>query len=237
VKIALLRIGVDTGTGGIHGPLFQDRSFEYIPIPDGFGVDHRTYGNVVGRHGHPLASYFPFSRRAAIARRSVHLDPEFETFTYGDPTRPKAGLSTLTRADLLVFYGGLQGWDFVCDPSLYLFGYFEVEAAGRADDFVEEDFERSFSANFHVRHRAVFEQQRNELVLVKGSPRSRLLQKAVRISEQAINCAGQPLHILSADMRRIFGDFGGHVSIQRSPTRWVAPEFVEKAAMFVRGLR
>src|SRR6266487_182948 len=79
VKIALLRIGVDTGTGGIHGPLFQDRSFEYIPIPDRFGLDHRTYGNVVGRHGHPLASYFPFSRRAAIARRSVHLDPEFET--------------------------------------------------------------------------------------------------------------------------------------------------------------
>ena len=36
MQVVLLRVGIDTGSGGIHGPLFADGSFEYIPIPDGF---------------------------------------------------------------------------------------------------------------------------------------------------------------------------------------------------------
>ncbi len=35
----------------MHGPLFQNGSFEFIPIPDPKGQDERTYGNTVGRHG------------------------------------------------------------------------------------------------------------------------------------------------------------------------------------------
>ena len=52
MQVVLLRVGIDTGSGGIHGPLFSDGSFEYIPIPDSFrgkGVDKRTYGNTRGR--------------------------------------------------------------------------------------------------------------------------------------------------------------------------------------------
>ena len=54
MKVALLRIGIDTGSGGMHGPLFRDGTFDYIPIPDGFGgvgVDARgnVYGAVVRR--------------------------------------------------------------------------------------------------------------------------------------------------------------------------------------------
>jgi hypothetical protein len=37
-------------------------------------------------------------------------------------------------------------------------------------------------------------------------------------------------------MRRIFGDFSGHPGIQRSPPRFVFPEFAKKAATFVRSL-
>jgi hypothetical protein len=37
-------------------------------------------------------------------------------------------------------------------------------------------------------------------------------------------------------MQKIFGDFDGKISIQRSPTRWVKPEYVEKAAEFVKSL-
>ena len=42
MQVVLLRVGIDTGSGGILGPLFSDGSFEYIPIPDCFagrGVD------------------------------------------------------------------------------------------------------------------------------------------------------------------------------------------------------
>ena len=48
----------------------------------------------------------------------IHNDPEFETFTDGDPTVPKRGLRNLAKGDLLVFYAGLEGWDFHCDPAL-----------------------------------------------------------------------------------------------------------------------
>ena len=50
MNVIFLRIGVDSGSGGIHGTLFADGTFEYLPILDGQAVDERTYGNRVGRH-------------------------------------------------------------------------------------------------------------------------------------------------------------------------------------------
>ena len=232
----MLRIGIDTGSGGIHGPLFRDASFEYIPIPDGRRDDERTYGNTVGRRGVNLVEYFPEHRRLAMSSQPIHFDPEFETFTYGDPTPPKAGLRRLERGDLLIFYCGLEGWDFESDPALYLMGFFEVERAGLAADLPAAEAKRLFANNFHVRHQSVFERQQAELVLIRGSGSSRLLRRAVRISEMGRDRAGKPLKVLSADMQQVFGSFGGKLSFQRSPTRWVSPDHVERAAEFVRSL-
>jgi hypothetical protein len=236
MKIALLRIGIDTGTGGIHGPLFNDGTFEYIPIPDGFNIDNRTYGNSYGKSGKSLVEYFPIKRRNEIRDQSIHVDPEFDTFTYGDPTPPKAGLRNLLSGDLLVFYCGLTGYDFNSAPALYIIGYFIVEFAGYAKDFTASDLRNLFGQNFHTKHSSVFEHQKERLVLVKGSQKSRLLQRAVCISEYGVDSAGRPLKILSPTMRKIFGDFGGKVSIQRSPTRWVHPYFVDKAREFIFSL-
>ena len=232
----MLRIGIDTGSGGIHGPLFRDGSFEYIPIPDGRHDDERTYGNTAGRKGTNLVEYFPMSRRSAMAGQAIHFDPEFVTFTYGDPTPPKAGLRRLERGDLLVFYCGLEGWDFQSDPALYLMGYFEVEHAGLAAGRSAAETRRLFANNFHVRHQSVFERQRARLVLVKGSDASRLLHQAVCISEIGRDRAGRPLKILSSRMQQVFGSFGGKLSFQRSPTRWVDADHVDRAADFIRSL-
>jgi len=235
MKVAMLRIGIDTGSGGIHGPLFADGTFEYIPIPDGFGIDQRTYGNTMGRHGSHLIDYFPRSRRANMMNQSIHFDPEFETFTYGDPTRPKAGLRHLEPGDMLVFYCGLEGWDFTSKPALYLMGYLEVSTAGRASNFSLDDLDL-FSENFHVRHPSIYDKQKDDLVLVKGSPNSRLLHKAVLMSSMGQDRSGRPLKVLSPEMQKIFGDFDGKNSFQRSPTRWVAPAFVNRAVDFMRSL-
>ncbi len=235
----MLRIGIDSGSGGMQGPLFRDGSFEYIPIPDRFGgtgVDERAYGNTTGVKGRQLVEYFPESRRAAMAAQPIHFDPEFTTYTYGDPTPPKAGLRRLERGDLLILYCGLEGWDIASAPALYLMGYFEVEAAGTAADFGDQETRRLFPHNFHVRHPPVFAQQRRELVLIKGSEQSRLLTKAVRISETGQDRAGQPLKVLSPDMQKVFGTFGGRLSFQRSPTRWVDPAYVPRAVAFMRSL-
>jgi len=241
MQVVLLRVGIDTGSGGIHSPLFKNGHFEFISIWDKlnrFGVNRETYGNTKGlRHQRLLVEYFPENRRYKMRNITLHRDPEFETYTYGDPTTPKAGLRRLRKGDLLVLYAGLEGWDFRCDPALYIIGYFEVERAVRANEFSWKELRKEFGKNFHVRHRRVFEHQKDRLVLVKGNGRSRLLEKARRISVLAMNKAGKPIHVLSPEMRKIFGNFSGHVSIHRSPPRFVLPEFVEKAARFVRSLK
>jgi putative DNA base modification enzyme with NMAD domain len=240
MQVVLLRVGIDTGSGGISGPLFSDGSFEYIPIPDRFrgkGADERTYGNTCGRTGSKLVEYFPEPRRSAVFGQSLHFDPEFETFTYGDPTPPKASLRGLSEGSLLVFYAGLKGWDFDCSSGLYIIGYFEVIHAGLATSFSQSQLWQLFRKNFHVMHREVFDHQKDRLVLIKGSKESRLLKKAVPISSIGTDKSGRPLHRLSEKMQKIFGDFDGRTGIQRSPPRWVAPEFTQHATQFIRALR
>jgi hypothetical protein len=220
----------------MDSPIFADGKFEFIPIPDTTGKDERTYGNQIARStGDRLSFFFKPSRQAAMRSQSIHVDPEFSTFTYGDPTSPKAGLRRLSEGDLLVFYAGLCG--FGCDiaSGLYLVGYFEVEFAGLAQGLTEGQLQ-ACSGNYHVRHESVFRAQRDRLVLVKGSKNSRLLTKATKISAMGQDRAGKPLKVLSPEMRRIFGDFNGRVSIQRSPPRWVSDEYISRAASFVRGL-
>ncbi|MGB8771902.1 MAG: hypothetical protein WCC92_19970 [Candidatus Korobacteraceae bacterium] len=240
MQVVLLRVGIDTGSGGIHSPLFSDGSFEYIPIPDSFrgtGVDQRTYGNTTGGGGRRLVDYFPEASREGVFNRSVHFDPEFQTFTYGDPTRPKASLSQLSEGSLLVFYAGLKGWNFVSPPALYIIGCFEVERAGLATSFSQSELDGMFQNNFHVMHSDVFENQKDRLVLVKGSANSRLLRKAVKISSVGTDRNGRALHRLAPAMQEVFGGFGGNTSIQRSPPRWVAAEFTDRAAQFVLALQ
>ncbi|HXM21466.1 MAG TPA: hypothetical protein VN948_09405 [Terriglobales bacterium] len=240
MQVVLLRVGIDTGSGGIHGPIFSDGSFEYIPIPDAFrgkGVDSRTYGNSRGRSGRALVEYFPAARRERLSKRSIHFDPEFETFTYGDPTQPKVSLRGLNEGSLLVFYSGLKGWSFDCPPALYIIGYFEVERAGLATSYSDEELAQIFRNNFHVMHSEVFSEQKERLVLVKGGANSRLLKKAVRISLVGADRNGRRLQRLAPEMQKVFGDFEGKTGIQRCPPRWVAHSFTRSAAEFVLSLR
>jgi hypothetical protein len=110
-QVVLLRVGIDSGSGGIQGPLFEDGSFEFICIPDRKRVSAHTYGNSIGRNGNNIIEFFPESRRERMAEQHIHVDPEFVTFTYGDPTLPKRSLRKLNSGDFLVFYCGLQKWD------------------------------------------------------------------------------------------------------------------------------
>lgn len=207
----------------MQGPHFRDGSFEFIPIPDDRMLDSRTYGNTLGRRGRPFAEFFPTRRQQRMANRPMHVDPEFESFTYGDPTPPKKGLRHLVKGDLLVFYAGLEGFDFESSPALYIIGYFEVELAGLATEFSDATIRKNFAKNFHVRHRALFEQQKPELVLVKGGNGSRLLKKAHLLSETITLAGKAPLKKITPAMRKIFGEFGGRHSFQRSPLDGLSP--------------
>jgi hypothetical protein len=77
---------------------------------------------------------------------------------------------------------------------------------------------------------------KDDLVLVKGGSGSRLFRKAYQISAEGRDRTGDPLKVLSPKLQKVFGDFGGHVSIQRSPPRWVEPRFVARAIRYLKGL-
>lgn len=237
LKVVLLRVGIDTGSGGMHGPIFSDSTFEFVPIPDYSDTDPRKYGNTKDRsHDRLLVDYFPESRHRTMMDQSIPFDPEFDSFTYGDPTSPKARLRTLLKGDLLVFYAGLEGWDFRSPPALYIIGYLEIDSAGRATELGERAVKSYFGSNFHVRHPKVLREDWNDLVLVRGGRLSRVLSKAYCISSTGRDRRGRSLKVLSPQMRKIFGDFDGKISIQRSPPRWVNEKLAAKAADFVRSL-
>jgi hypothetical protein len=212
MKVAMLRVGIDlsSDTGGIYGPLFEDNTFKFIPIIDKDCVDERTYGNYRN-----LVEHFPPGRQNKMRNQSMHVDPEFETFTYGDCPRPissrnpKRSLRNLKKDDMLIFYCGLEKRHIPGDRALYLVGYFEVKIAGLAADLKLQDVNvmNVFSQNFHVRHQTVYEKEKEHLVLVKGTRSSRLLNQAVKISEEGNDRRGRRILVLSSRMQQVFGNF------------------------------
>ena len=197
MKIAIVRVGVDagSGSGGIQGPLFRDGSFEFIPIPENPYADvipKYTYGNLMGRHRKPMAHYFPQRRQVKMADCGVHCDPDWNSITYGDWTGgPKSGLKDLEKGDILIFSCGLQGWDFSSKPGIYLAGYFRVQVAGTLSElsqqFTQRDLKELFGGNAHVQGQSLSRLKQewgDQLILVKGTRRSRLLKRAVLMTLQ-----------------------------------------------------
>lgn len=172
-----------------------------------------------------------------MAPRSMHVDPDFESFTYGDPTPPKRGLRKLSPGDLLVFYAGMEGWGWEQMPALYLVGYFEVEQVGYAAELGDQVVQAEFAANFHLRHATVYREQRERLLLVKEGSGSRLFQQAHLLGTTVRRDDGSLWQMISDEMAEVFGRFGGIGSIQRSNPRWVEAQKVPDAAAFVRSLR
>jgi len=248
MNVVLIRVGIDSGSGGTQGPIFKDGSFEFVPIPENKQRDpgkltYRTARGPVTKK--PLSEFVP----ARLHDRKIHDDPEWRTFTYGDPNNLKRRLRLLESGDLVAFYcglhesspGGNHEWPPRKNPPLYLIGYFEVEIAGLLSELRSKlsnpIIEEYFGENFHVKYRKGIDDP-NELVLVKGNPNSRLLKRAVCISQPAEDRAGKPTKVLSDEMRKHhFGDLKGRLNITRSGPRWVTDSHVEKAAKFLRGLK
>ncbi len=218
MKAMLLRVGIDKGCGGALSPIFSDGSFEYIPIPesDPKTNESRTYQNTLGRTGKPLSDFLP----SKICQSKMHFDPEFETFTYGDPSKSKRKfLLKLEKNDLLVFYAGLTPYKNDKYPNaLYIIGYFVVENVANFNELSKEDrlkFFNLYSNNSHVKCGDL-----KDLVIIEGNRRkSKLMGKSVLISSQKLNRIGRPYHAVSPEIEKLLGIKG---SIQRSiPPRMI----------------
>ncbi|WP_135805949.1 Nmad3 family putative nucleotide modification protein [Halorussus marinus] len=103
----LIRVGLDSGEigGGGHSPINSDGRFDYIPIPeDADTTEETTYDSFSSRIGSTASEH---TTRDGIT--TLHYDPEFETYTYGEVGKKKRqSLRKLSNGDLLVFYSSLK---------------------------------------------------------------------------------------------------------------------------------
>lgn len=204
-QMLFLRVGVDRGCGGTLAPRFEDGSFEYVPIPESKAVAlHRgvTYNEIPARSGGTLQQWV---RQDGFA----HYDPEFESFTYGEPNNPKRlQLLRLQPGDFLVFYAGFQGAG-ISAGTCFVIGYFCVKTVHEVRHV--ETWPPACLAHLH--RNAHFRRLNPEstLVVVEGSQsRSRLLEKLKPLSN-----ANQ---MVLPDVEYKIG-FGG--SVKRAIGRWV----------------
>jgi hypothetical protein len=233
MKAMLLRVGIDKGCGRALSPIFKDGSFEYIPIPesDPETCETRTYQNTLGRTNSHLSNFLP----SKICQSKMHFDPEFETFTYGDPSPSKRKfLLKLDKNDLLVFYAGLMPYQNDEYPNaLYIIGYFLVKNIIDFNDLSEEEtstFCNLYSNNSHIKRYNGL----TDLVIVEGDKnKSRLLDKAILISKPQLNKIGRSYHAVSPEMEKLLGIKG---SIQRSiPPRMIRDlEHVENLKILLK---
>lgn len=215
----LLRIGIDKGTDGILAPIFQDGSFEYIPISEGRdsqSKEDRTYRNTIGRKGKSLSTYLP----KRIENRTMHFDPEFKTYTYGDPTIKRKSLLKLNKDDLLVFYAGLSPFQNNNHmTALYIIGYFAIQQIIDFNELSQKEIEEYYHLYPNNAHFKRSDDTKDLVIAVGDGSRSRLLDKAILISETKCDKIGRPNQAVSREMETSLGISG---SIQRS----IPPRFI-----------
>lgn len=223
-QILFLRVGMDLGFGGL-GPLFADGRFEYVPIPENpKNTSSRSicFSQISARSGGMLDRFAPPRYRAGPA----HHDPEFDTFTYGDPSRNKRRqLLRLARNDILVFYAGLRPPEQRRGSRLYMIGYFTVQNVH--DVTTMEPWPPP--ALRHLWANAHFKRRRPDvgLVVVEGSHQnSCLLESAVALSDDR--------QIVLPKMERRLGLTG---SVMRAGAgRWVPAARVVGVERWLRSL-
>jgi hypothetical protein len=213
---------MDLGFGGL-GPLFPDGTFEYVPIPESETTERTLFfRDIPARGGGSVARFVLVKYRESPS----HYDPEFETFTYGDPTKNKRGqLLRLGSGDMLVFYAGLRPPEQTQGSKLYIIGYLivrQAHAIRNTNPWPPPTLERLWG-NAHFRRKECDE----GLVVVEGDPeRSRLLTRAVPLSDDSQK--------ILPEMTKLLGVSG---SVKRAGAgRWVPENHVERVAQWLQSL-
>lgn len=168
----ILGLNVGSNAGMVNGRGWVSPTsgeFVYLPIPE----------------TEPLAQDAPTYRELGFHQVAepdlpVHLDPEFQTFTYGHKRRfGDARLWKLQQGDLLFFYATLDVLPDNESWGVYVIGYFEVEEVVDVRKMGRKDLIRlpGFARNAHLKQRMPVVS-----LLVRGGPGSRLFQRALRLS-------------------------------------------------------
>lgn len=227
MQALLLRVGLDNGSGGGLAPIYEDGTFEYIPIPENYETtQQQTFNDVTTRDGRSYAEYVSTDNEST----PLHLDPEFVTYTYGDPTRKRSQLAELAEDDLLIFYAGLEPEASEGHQRLYVIGYFTVDTVHELDDKTPTEraglFDR-LADNAHVRRTELTSESKHPNqdaypVIVEGKPnQSRLLEKARPLTDAYVSGTNQQYYMLDS-VAQITG-YSTSKDLTRASGRWLEP--------------
>lgn len=227
MKALLLRVGIDKAYGALS-PVFEDLTYKYIPIyyrdiKELEQGEWRTY------HDLGLSSYLP----EKIYKNRVHLDPEFESFTYGDPGKLKrASLLKLSKGDILVFYIGGRFTKQINNIGCFMIGYFIIDKIvdwNQLPKTKHETVKSEFAKNAHI----ISSKSKVNLVLVKGSKQSKQLKHCIPIT--SINKRSKnPPYITSSNIQKILGI---RSFIIRSVPIWIQDEKYLKSLKRLLGIK
>jgi hypothetical protein len=187
-RIYLANVGANS-SHPYASPLFADGTYELLPIPEQTarpGPHSVLLGGLRGRD--PSAG----TLRPWVPERlwgvPAHLDPEFETMTYGDNCErsPRAlGLKAVQPGDWIFFLARLASWHdggYTGAAGFFLVGCMEIEAVlpnvrRRPPPTALE----RFGANAHVRRGLNDPRNWDGFWVFGGSSRSRRFRRAVPV--------------------------------------------------------
>jgi hypothetical protein len=185
MKIFLINVGVNASHRDLRSPIFQDKKFELVPIPeDRISEENFIDSELVSRY-RDLFKNKTFIPNRWLAR-IAHNDPEFKTCTYGDyPTKsPRVFLLRHAQeSDLLFFLSRLTTWDqggFAIDSAFYLVGVFQICAIIKdINSLPSKEIFDSIKENAHLRRAALDHKLYDGFWIFKGNEKSKKFDIAV----------------------------------------------------------
>jgi len=168
----LINVGSSSRDPNGRGRIFNDSSFEYLPIPEG----SQTRGKV------PTYRDLGFTD-VTFPELPVHLDPEFKTYTYGHVRRGFGDITNLLRLEegnTLFFFATLQQERYW---STYIIGHFKIENIYDCRQLSTQEIlsfkSRGFASNSHLKR-----VNPSVDLLIKGGKGSKLLRRAFPLAEK-----------------------------------------------------
>jgi len=173
-----INVGSSSQNPNGRGPVDpSDFSFEYLPIPE----KSETIREV------PTYTELEWINQESITVSDipVHLDPEFETYTYGHVKRGFGDmklLRNLNNRDYLFFHSTLSKEENNSEWITAIIGYFEINEIVDCTDLsskeIRDNYESGFKENAH------FKRKNPEVdFLVKGNKESKLFERAIPLSK------------------------------------------------------
>ena len=184
MRTYLANVGANSSHGQLVSPLFEDGTFEFLPIPEG---DRTLDKSRYAVHYRDLRSYYNPDQGLlrhvpqAMWDYACHNDPDFAAFTYGDngANGRSSALTQLREGDALLFLARLElciGGERTRRSGFYLIGGLAVNQAGFLTLY--SPGRERFSNNAHVIRRD------GQFLGVAGSSQSRRFEHAVPITRE-----------------------------------------------------